>query len=309
MTTRSEKTRILVVASLSVLLLAALIGAEQRVAAEAKPDERFDHVGTRFILTGSHDGVACESCHQQGVFRGTPTQCGYCHDGSGTRAESGKTLDHIPSSNQCDDCHTTFTWLEVRFEHSGVTGACSQCHNDVQAQGKPVGHVVTNLECDFCHNTFVWEATRFDHMGITSGCASCHNGTDATGMPNDHFGTTEDCSECHRTSAWAPDTFRHTSTAYPGDHARDLACTRCHPANNENVVYTDDPTLAPDCAGCHRNDYRAGPHKKHENPDASYTVQELADCSGACHIYTDASLTVIKDRRNRHHRVSDRGFD
>ena len=74
------------------------------------------------------------------------------------------------------------------------------------------------------------------------------------------------------------------------------------------VVYTDDPSLAPDCAGCHRNDYRTGPHKKHENPDVQYTVQELKDCTGSCHIYTDATLTQIKETRNREHRVSDSGF-
>ena len=40
-----------------------------------------------------------------------------------------------------------------------------------------------------------------------------------------------------------------------------------------------------------------------------YTVGELRDCSGACHIYTDSSLSTISDRRNGNHRVSDGGFD
>jgi hypothetical protein len=55
------------------------------------------------------------------------------------------------------------------------------------------------------------------------------------------------------------------------------------------------PAYQPDCAGCHANDFRSGPHTKHENPDTPYTVGELADCTGACHTYTDSSLTTIKD--------------
>lgn len=341
------------------LALAALVGGlsmEQRAVAEQVDEGHFDHVGTRFILTGAHEGVACESCHERGVFRGTPTECAFCHDGSGMRAESGKPLDHIPTTNHCDDCHTTFTWGEVRFEHSAVSGACTSCHNDIQAEGKPtMGHPVTTLECDACHNTFTWNSTRFDHSGITQPCSSCHNGIDArgkdldhvdtnsecdvchstrawrpasfdhagitsgcsdchndvqaTGVPDGHFMTMQDCNFCHRTTGWRPDTFRHMSANYPGDHARDLDCTECHPGNSDAVVYTDDPGLAPDCAGCHRSDFRPGEHKQHENPDHNYTVEELANCAGACHVYTDASLTTRKETRNGEHRVSDRDFD
>lgn len=318
-------------------------------------ESRFDHTGTRFILTGSHEGVACESCHTMGVFRGTPTDCSFCHDGSGMRAESGKPLNHIPSTNRCDDCHTSMTWLEVRFEHSAVSGACSSCHNGVQAEDKPPGHVVTTQECNFCHNTFVWDSVRFDHTGVTAPCSSCHNGVDArgkdmdhigttaecdlchstrrwspasfdhstamgdcsschngfdaTGKPDGHFGTNQECDVCHTQNAWRPDTFRHMSPNYPGDHAGNLDCDECHPGNNEMVVYTDDPSLAPDCAGCHKNDFDPGPHKQHENPDHRYTVQELANCAGSCHVYTNSNLNVIKERRDREHRVSDRNFD
>ncbi len=69
------------------------------------------------------------------------------------------------------------------------------------------------------------------------------------------------------------------------------------------------PSYQPDCAGCHRRDYERDEHKKHENPDRDYTVSELRDCSGSCHVYEDSSLDEIKDRRNRQHRVSDSEFD
>lgn len=339
---------ILVAACLCLLALAA------RPAGAQGPGAEFDHTGTRFILTGSHESVACAGCHGQGIFEGTPTACGYCHDGSGTRAESGKPFSHIQTLNLCEDCHTTFTWLEVRFDHVGVSGSCAACHNGTQAEGKPFEHITTGADCDLCHNDIAWSVVRFDHSGITEpcsfchngtsasgknpghlqtsdecdvchrtrswrpasfdhtgvmeSCSSCHNGVEATGIPTNHFTTMQECDTCHTTRAWQPDTFSHMSGNYPGDHRVNLGCTDCHPGNTEPVVYTDDPGLAPDCAGCHRNDYKPGPHKKHENPDATYLVEELRDCTGSCHVYTDATLTQIQKSRSGEHRVSQREF-
>ena len=63
------------------------------------------------------------------------------------------------------------------------------------------------------------------------------------------------------------------------------------------------------CAGCHANDYKTGPHKKSENPDIKYTVSELRDCAGACHVYTNANFNVIKKTRNNEHNTNDGDFD
>jgi hypothetical protein len=39
-------------------------------------------------------------------------------------------------------------------------------------------------------------------------------------------------------------------------------------------------------------------------------VSELRDCNGACHMYTDSTLTEIKKNRpGPEHRVSDSDFD
>jgi hypothetical protein len=340
--------------SLSSLAVVLLILGLAETARSQEPSPDFDHTATRFVLTGAHESVPCQGCHNVGIFRGTPTDCSFCHDGSGMRAESGKPLDHVRTSNRCEDCHVAVTWLEVRFDHIAVLGSCSSCHNGGGAAGKPISHIATNEECDVCHNTIIWSVVRFDHDNVTSPCSSCHNGVTATGkdnghlqtnaecdlchstrawrpttfdhsavtgncsschngiaatgQPNGHFITTQDCDVCHTQNRWRPDIFRHASPNYPGDHAGGLKCTECHPGNSEMVVYTDDPSLAPDCAGCHRNDYRTGPHKKYENPDTKYNVQELRDCAGACHTYTDATLTQIKKTRNGEHRVSDREF-
>jgi len=75
-------------------------------------------------------------------------------------------------------------------------------------------------------------------------------------------------------------------------------------ADAEQVTWTS-PAYQPDCAGCHANDFISGPHKKHENPDVSYTVAEISDCTGACHIYTDSTLSTVKEfRPGPEHRVS-----
>ena len=55
------------------------------VPADADPPG-FDHFRTRFPLVGAHERITCQSCHQGGLFEGTPTRCVLCHDGSGFRA-------------------------------------------------------------------------------------------------------------------------------------------------------------------------------------------------------------------------------
>ena len=53
---------------------------------------------------------------------------------------------------------------------------------------------------------------------------------------------------------------------------------------------------------------KAGQHKKYENPDTNYNVSELRDCSGACHMYTDSSMTTIEKFRSGEHKTTDGDF-
>jgi hypothetical protein len=63
------------------------------------------------------------------------------------------------------------------------------------------------------------------------------------------------------------------------------------------------PAYKPDCAGCHSNQYKSDPHTKYGN--VKYTVGELRNCSGACHVYTSSTLTTIsKSRPGPQHRVT-----
>ena len=87
-----------------------------------------------------------------------------------------------------------------------------------------------------------------------------------------------------------------------------MSCTSCHTTNNE-VISWQFASYRPNCAGCHANNYKAGEHKKVDTPKILYTVQELQDCSGACHEYTDATFSTIKKTRTGKHRATDGSFD
>jgi len=320
----------------------------------AQPPGDFEHLTTRFPLTGAHVRVPCEGCHLGGVFSGTPIQCGQCHTRGGPRQAEAKSFQHVPSSDQCGDCHVTNAWLPARFDHAGVTGPCAtchnggfamgkspnhmtssndcgtchrtiswspasfdhasitancfSCHNGSTATGKNPGHIPSSNACETCHDTRTWEGARFDHSTITGNCASCHDGHIATGISSGHFIVTGiDCVDCHRTSAWLPSTFRHTSPSYPGDHSRNLVCQDCH-LSNTAVVTWSFPSYAPDCAGCHANDFKPDSHKKVDSPQILYTVSELRDCSGACHMYRDSTFTTISRSRTGEHSVRSGGW-
>ena len=221
--------------------------------------------------------------------------CSSCHNGM---VAMGKHAQHITSNDMCDDCHTTNAWTPAVFDHNAVVpGSCGSCHDGITATGKHAQHIASSNQCDACHTTIAWLPATFDHNDVTPGsCNSCHDGIIATGVDQGHFQTSQSCDACHSSNFWAPDMFVHSSSTYPGDHAGNLMCTSCHQSNGENVTWSA-PVYQPDCAACHANDYKLGPHKKYENPDTSYSVSELRDCSGACHTYTDSTLSTIKKLR------------
>ena len=162
--------------------------------------------------------------------------------------------------------------------------------------------------CDACHSTLTWApAVKVDHNEVQGSCTSCHDGNIATGKNPGHFITTVECDSCHSPQSWLPSFYTHTG-AYPGDHRQNLDCTDCHTSNNE-VIPWQFP-YQPDCAGCHANRYKQKEHKKTKSPTTIYyTVDELRDCAGSCHEYTDDTFTTIKKTRNGEHRVNDSSFD
>ncbi|MFQ5481602.1 MAG: cytochrome C, partial [Nitrospinaceae bacterium] len=285
---------------------------------------RVDHSGITANCSSCHGVTAkgknpthiasantCEDCHNTNTFKPVSRvdhasvrgSCSTCHNNV---IAKGKYPGHLPTSNLCDDCHTTVTWASARMDHTGITSPCTSCH--IGSRGKPPTHITTSAQCDNCHTTLAWAPANFDHNFATGSCSNCHNGVTATGKPGNHFGTTVQCNECHRTRGWIPTlTFRHSSANFPGDHNAGVTCRDCHKGNTQQATWTTGQ-YKPDCAGCHANDYKQGPHKKTKNPTIFYTVGELRDCAGPCHEYTDSTFTTIRKNRNGEHRTNKGGF-
>ncbi|MGA9340873.1 MAG: hypothetical protein WBV61_00890, partial [Rhodanobacteraceae bacterium] len=204
---------------LAVMLLVMTLCFAGAGSAQQTVISKFDHAQTGFPLTGEHLITDCESCHVNGRFRGTPTACVACHNG--TQA-TGKSASHAPTSSSCEGCHSTGNWKVVRYDHSLALGPCIGCHNGSHATGQPTNHIQTTAPCDTCHkSTVTFYAANFDHSGVTGNCASCHNGSKAVGKPSNHIATSAPCETCHTGfTVWSSATFSHVGITQP--------CATCH---------------------------------------------------------------------------------
>ena len=220
----------------------------------------FDHNTTGFRLDGAHIRESCESCHIQGLFRGTPRDCTQCHRPGG-RAP-GKTPSHVPTTAACDACHLSVAWAPSTFRHrsnQGVAvGSCASCHNNSSAHGKPANHIVTSAACDSCHRTTAWIPAGYTHANVVPGsCASCHNGARATGKPAAHIPTTGSCDLCHGigttfTPVSAGVTALHTAMVGPVAAGN---CSTCHSgafvSQNAHVKPANHIETTAQCDSCH----------------------------------------------------------
>jgi Cytochrome c7 and related cytochrome c/Cytochrome c554 and c-prime len=245
-------------------LLMALI--TQPALAQGANQKDFDHLKTGFALTGKHIDVRCESCHQNGVLKGTPRDCASCHL-SGKRFARGNVVmpqQHIPTQATCETCHSTKSFVGAKFNHAGVApGSCQTCHNGTLSAGKPSNHIQTNASCDSCHRTTAWSpAANFDHSGVVAGtCATCHGAGRATGKSPAHMPTNagQSCDDCHKSfSVWRPTAWNHTQMATSGQ------CASCHsggtpPADGKptnHVPYASVGAMAAaNCDACHKGSF------------------------------------------------------
>lgn len=236
-------------------------------------DASFDHAKTGFFLGAQHLSARCESCHTQGVFRGTPRDCASCHRNTSRPTATQFPVRHIPTTQACDNCHRASVWNVVNFRHQGVTkGTCLTCHNGIYASGKSATHQPTVRSCDFCHNTIIWTATRYNHDGVVPGtCETCHNNVTAKGKGVNHVRDNRSCDVCHSTTLWVPATYPHDPTAAGacntchgttalGKSAAHIPdnrqCDTCHKSTSSFAIRTMDHTgLAGQCSTCHNATY------------------------------------------------------
>jgi hypothetical protein len=257
----------------ATLMLACLALGAGLVFAQTAPPKNFDHLKTGFPLTGTHVQTRCESCHLNGIFKGTPRDCASCHV-SGMRFARGNVVmpgNHLPTTQTCDTCHNTKTYLGARFNHQGVVaGSCQSCHNGSAGTGKPANHVQTTASCDSCHRTAAWlPAAGFDHAGVAAGtCTTCHGAGRAAGKPSNHVPTasvaaaaTASCDACHKGSftTWANGRFHSNFAVTSG-------CASCHTGTFVNAVGKPNTPVhsgVTNCESCHSTTGWAGAKVDH----------------------------------------------
>jgi hypothetical protein len=236
---------------------------------EAWTPAKFDHNLAAFKLEGEHADVACEKCHANNVFKGTPSACFDCHQ---------KDDEHNGKfGTACETCHTPSGWDNATFDHNlaafkldgkHADVACEKCHVNNVFKGTPKDcyschqkddeHNGKNgTDCSACHNTKDWDdVTSFDHGSVnfplngghaSVKCDQCHKGSVFTGLstscatchadPAFHAGAFGgDCSDCHTISGWSPAKF---TLLHPEPRAEEggnginhggATCRQCHPS-------------------------------------------------------------------------------
>ena len=257
-------------------------------AAQFETPNRQFHQKTAFKLEGRHLAVSCDSCHLNGVFKGTPSKCIDCH---WIRRQDDRFKLQLGS--QCEECHTPASWTAARFDHASATGtplngahrlltcqnchkgdnfrtadnACASCHlQDYQSAREP-NHVASGFPttCEACHRAgdSSFNLARFDHQAsfplvgqhATQTCASCHKN-------NVFQGTPRDCIGCHR-----PDYDRTTSPAHAAA-GFPTTCESCHRPSDSSfrgVTFNHNTAFplvgqhaAQTCASCHKNSIYRG---------------------------------------------------
>ncbi len=243
----------------------------------------FDHRLTGFDLIGSHQGLACDTCHTSGNWTELSQSCIACHRSDD--AHNGQF------GTNCSLCHNPTRWSDASFDHGKSTGfalmgphqslACQSCHTNGQWSGlsqtcyschkaDDAHNGSFGTDCSLCHNPKRWSDASFDHAtvtgfalkgshtslacnschtngkwtGLSQSCVSCHSGDDAH---NGSFGT--NCSLCHSPTRWSDASFDHakvTGFALKGSHTN-LACSSCH----TNGKWTG---LSQSCVSCHSGD-------------------------------------------------------
>jgi hypothetical protein len=188
-------------------------------------------------LVGQHAVAACASCHEGGVYAGTPKVCEQCHlpDYQATTAPAHASAG-FPQT--CESCHTPLGWQPANFtEHDAYyplkgqhsREPCASCHIGGVFAGTP-------KECYACHQA--------DYQGVA--------------QPN-HVtgGFPQTCDTCHGFEAWKPAAFTDHDAYWPltGKHL-EATCAQCH----ANGVYAGTPRT---CEGCHLDTYQGTTNPNH----------------------------------------------
>jgi len=265
-------------------------------------DLAFDHLSTGFPLMGQHARVSCESCHNDGIMKGTPRTCRSCHVRGSRMSETVPPEDTIHNLNQqteCDQCHRSAGWIAAHFEHVSITSGCNRCHvageGGRAAPNDQIHARIMGTDCSECHHSTqsFTNSTRLDHSDFTRGCGAsgCHAREKAQTRNHAQL---NDCQYCHSYPSWDVLTMKHDfiggtqcrschisggATAAPANqlHASvsQQDCSDCHSTTTFTGARIDHSLIVTGCAaaGCHASDRTA-----------ARTHAGLSSCE-SCHLY------------------------
>jgi len=173
--------------------------------------------------------------------KGIIAGCSECH---GQQAP-GRSLEHMPSSDRCDNCHTVYSWRTlVKIEHVEAMHECADCHDGIMAMGQSIAHIATDVGCTHCHIGTVWTPAP-NPATLVDGCANCHDNTFLAAQPSNHLKTlTQECDECHTLTDW------HVLKKI--EHNRIVGqCIRCH--NGVDAIGQSETHINSSihCEACH----------------------------------------------------------
>ncbi len=178
---------------------------------------KFDHNLSVFKLEGDHAEAACESCHQNRVFAGTPSDCYSCHQQDDEHGGKYGT--------DCAACHKPTSWEDATFDHN---------LSNFPLTGRHIG-----LECERCHSSG-------EFAGLSTACVSCHSD------PPYHaglFGT--DCQQCHTTENWyAPYNGPHPGIADEGGSGVNHGGVSCRDCHTQTLHSYSEQV----CTACHKRE-------------------------------------------------------
>ncbi|MCP4428028.1 MAG: hypothetical protein GY803_26380 [Chloroflexi bacterium] len=269
-----------------------------------------------YPLAGVHQQTACEDCHTDGIFEGTPQECVGCHeepaahqglfttscanchvpDGWKPAIMDGQPFSHAVSAGfslikhstnfdnapfTCQTCHLS----SEQFEHTNTQ--CADCHAQADVQFVTDHTALFGADCISCHDG-TGEMANFDHAVVwplegqhaAIECAACH-------VDQSFAGTSGKCAACHEE---------------PEIHAGvfGLACENCHTAvawQPAQLTYHSFPLNHGEqgeipcetchtatytqytCYNCHEHDQG---ETEREHVEEGISLQELADCV-SCH--------------------------
>ncbi|MDZ7359382.1 MAG: hypothetical protein ONB46_01470 [candidate division KSB1 bacterium] len=214
----------------------------------------FDHNRTQFPLTGAHLAVACDHCHVNNRFTGTPTDCFSCHQSD---FQSTTNPNHVAAnfSQTCTSCHTTSAWKPATFDHNKTrfpllgahtAAACAQCHVNNRFAGTP-------RDCFSCHQADFQRPANPNHVTLNF---------------------SHDCTSCHTVNAWTPATFDHDGQyfrIYSGKHrGKWQTCATCHVNATNYKVF--------ECILCHEHNQTKMDDKHRNKQGYQYNSQACYKC-------------------------------